>query len=90
MIAKIQSAVISYYGIDEQELFGTRRATARPRQVAIYLTRQLTRYSLPQIGIRFDKDHTTVLHAVQKIKALLPEDDKLAADVEALTESLER
>lgn len=65
------------------------RAIAFPRQVAMYLARQLTTASLLEIGRAFGgKDHTTVLHAVEKIHLLLQEDPKLRKTVETLTQGI--
>jgi chromosomal replication initiator protein len=61
------------------------RMVARPRQVAMYLAKQLTQRSLPEIGKRFGgRDHTTVMHAVRKIEELTRIDQALAEDVEML------
>ena len=61
------------------------RAYARPRQVAMYLCKQLTNRSLPEIGRRFgERDHTTVMHGVRQIEELMATDSQLADDVELL------
>jgi len=66
------------------------RVIARPRQVAMYLAKQLTPRSLPEIGRRFGgRDHTTVMHAVKKVDELLAEDDGLVRDVETLRRRLQ-
>ncbi len=66
------------------------RAVARPRQVAMYLSKQLTSRSLPEIGRAFGgRDHTTVMHAVRKIEELVKLDSAFAEDVELLTRMLE-
>jgi chromosomal replication initiator protein len=66
------------------------RAVARPRQVAMYLSKQLTSRSLPEIGRAFGgRDHTTVMHAVRKIEELVKTDSAFAEDVELLTRMLE-
>ena len=70
----------------------TRRArvVARPRQVAMYLAKQLTPRSLPEIGRKFGgRDHTTVMHAVKKIEELIASDNSLAEDVELLRRMLQ-
>ena len=65
------------------------RAIARPRQAAMWLAKQLTTRSLPDIGRRFGgRDHTTVLHAVRRIEALKAGDAQLARDLETLTRKL--
>jgi chromosomal replication initiator protein len=66
------------------------RAVARPRQVAMYLSKQLTSRSLPEIGRAFGgRDHTTVMHAVRKVEELVKLDTAFAEDVELLTRMLE-
>ena len=66
------------------------RAVARPRQVAMYLSKQLTARSLPEIGRKFGgRDHTTVMHAVRKVDELSQADVSFAEDVELLRRMLE-
>lgn len=87
----IQKAVAEYYGMKQADLLSDRRnrAVARPRQTAMWLCKQLTTRSLPDIGRRFGgRDHTTVLHAVRKIEELKGVDAPIAADVEALLRKL--
>ena len=87
----IQKAVSEYYGMKQADLLSDRRnrAIARPRQVAMWLCKQLTTRSLPDIGRRFGgRDHTTVLHAVRKVEELKGVDAPIAADVEALLRKL--
>jgi chromosomal replication initiator protein len=63
---------------------------ARPRQIAMYLSKQLTPRSLPEIGRRFGgRDHTTVIHAVKQIEKLRAADTEIDADVRLLLRSLE-
>lgn len=88
LIADIQAVVAEYFGIPVLEMKSQRRArtVARPRQVAIYLARRITRHSLPEIGRRFDRDHTTVIHAirtVEKLRADDPEIDRAVRTLEA-------
>ena len=65
------------------------KAIAFPRQVAMYLARQMTHSSLSEIGRAFGgKDHTTVLHAVDKIQTLLQEDPKFRKTVDGLVQSI--
>lgn len=87
----IQKTVAEYYGLRQADLLCERRnrALARPRQVAMWLCKQLTTRSLPDIGRRFGgRDHTTVLHGVRRIEELKSVDAPLAADLEALTRKL--
>jgi len=66
------------------------RAIARPRQVAMYLAKQLTSRSLPEIGRKFGgRDHTTVMHAVRKVDELCALDSAFSEDVELLRRMLE-
>ncbi len=90
-IDEIQKKVSEYFNISVKELQSSRRArtVARPRQVAMYLAKQLTSRSLPEIGRKFDRDHTTVMHAVRKVEELIIEDQALAESVDALRRSLE-
>jgi len=91
-IDDIQRKVAEHYNIRLTEMASARRsrAVARPRQVAMYLAKQLTSRSLPEIGRRFgNRDHTTVLHAVNKITELMAEDPSFAEDVTLLRKMLE-
>ena len=91
-IEDIQKRVAEYYNIKVTEMSSARRAqmVARPRQVAMYLCKQLTQRSLPEIGRRFgNRDHTTVMHAVRKIEQLRQADTGFAEDVELLRRMLE-
>ncbi|MBN9319956.1 MAG: chromosomal replication initiator protein DnaA [Caulobacterales bacterium] len=90
-IDDIQKATAEHYGMKQADLISERRnrSIARPRQAAMWLAKQLTTRSLPDIGRRFGgRDHTTVLHAVRRIEALRGEDASLARDLEALTRKL--
>ncbi len=91
-IEEIQRKVAEHYRIRFNEMTSQRRARniARPRQVAMYLAKQLTSRSLPDIGKRFgDRDHTTVMHAVGRVVALMATDAAFAEDVELLRRMLE-
>jgi len=90
-IDEIQKKVAEHFNISVKELQSSRRArtVARPRQVAMYLAKQLTSRSLPEIGRKFDRDHTTVMHAVRKVEELILEDQNLAEDIEILRRTLE-
>lgn len=81
---EILARVATYYGVSMEELLGPRRnrAVAMARQVAMYLVRDLTSLSLPQIGRALgDRDHTTVMYGVEKIAALFEKDDALRHQV---------
>ncbi len=90
-IDEIQKKVAEYFNISVKELQSSRRArtVARPRQIAMYLAKQLTSRSLPEIGRKFDRDHTTVMHAVRKVEELVVEDSSLAENVDTLRRMLE-
>ena len=91
-IEEIQRRVAEHYNIKLSEMSSERRAraVARPRQVAMFLSKQLTARSLPEIGRKFGgRDHTTVMHAVKKIEQLRQSDAGIAEDVELLRRMLE-
>ena len=91
-IDEIQKRVAEHYNIRLSDMHSARRAraVARPRQVAMFLCKQLTPRSLPEIGRKFGgRDHTTVMHAVRKIEELRATDRTLAEDVELLRRMLE-
>ncbi|MDB5368605.1 MAG: dnaA [Roseomonas sp.] len=91
-IEEIQRKVAEHYNIRLTDMSSARRArnVARPRQVAMYLAKQLTSRSLPEIGRRFgNRDHTTVMHAVSRIAELMQADVSFAEDVELLRRMLE-
>lgn len=80
-VAEIQRAVAEHFGMRLAEMTSHRRAraVARPRQVAMYLARELTPLSLPQIGRHFGgRDHTTVMHAVAVIAKVAAVDPRIA------------
>jgi chromosomal replication initiator protein len=86
-IEDIQKRVAEHYGIKLADMHSARRArvVARPRQVAMYLAKQLTPRSLPEIGRRFGgRDHTTVMHAIKKIEELRASDSVISEDIELL------
>ena len=89
---EIQKRVAEHFKIRVSDMSSARRsrAVARPRQVAMYLSKQLTSRSLPEIGRAFGgRDHTTVMHAVRKVEELVKLDTAFAEDVELLTRMLE-
>jgi chromosomal replication initiator protein len=91
-IDEIQRRVCEHFRIRQSEMGSPRRAreVARPRQIAMYLAKQLTQRSLPEIGRRFGgRDHTTVIHAVRKIEELRAADAEIDADVRLLMRQLE-
>jgi chromosomal replication initiator protein len=91
-IEEIQKRVAEHFSIRLTDMSSARRAraVARPRQVAMYLAKQLTQRSLPEIGRRFgNRDHTTVMHAVSRVGELMTRDAGFAEDVELLRRLLE-
>ena len=91
-IEEIQKRVAEHYGIRLADMQSARRAraVARPRQVAMYLAKQLTPRSLPEIGRKFGgRDHTTVIYAIRKIEELRTGDPSLSDDIETLRRLLQ-
>lgn len=91
-IDEIQRRVAEYYNLRLGDLLSARRArvVARPRQVAMYLAKQLTTRSLPEIGRKFGgRDHTTVMHAIRKIEELKATDITIREDVDVLFRMLQ-
>jgi chromosomal replication initiator protein len=91
-IEDIQKLVASHYSVSRADILSSRRTAAvvKPRQVAMFLAKMLTPRSLPEIGRRFGgRDHTTVLHAVRKIEALLQNDPSLRDTLELLKRMLQ-
>ncbi len=90
-IEEIQKRVAEHFNIRVADMHSARRArsVARPRQIAMYLSKQLTSRSLPEIGRKFGgRDHTTVMHAVKKVGELALHDQDFAEDVELLRRML--
>ena len=91
-IEEIQRKVAEHWNIRLTDMSSARRAraVARPRQVAMFLAKQLTSRSLPEIGRKFgNRDHTTVMHAVSRVTELMEVDTAFAEDVELLRRMLE-
>jgi chromosomal replication initiator protein len=91
-IDEIQKRVAEHYHMRISDMVSARRAraVARPRQVAMYLAKQLTSRSLPEIGKKFgNRDHTTVMHAVTRVTELIETDVTFAEDVDLLRKMLE-
>ena len=86
-VDRIQRAVCEIFKVTPTDMVSKRRARviARPRQVAMYLCKKLTKRSLPDIGRRFGgRDHTTVMHAVKRIESLRADDESFNAQIEAV------
>jgi len=87
----IQNLVASHFNLNIQELLSPRRSRslARPRQIAMYLAKQHTTNSLPDIGRKFsNRDHTTVIHAVKKIDELIKKDNDIRQSIDELKKKL--
>ncbi len=84
---EIQRVVSEFYQISLEDLQSTRRdrSFARPRQIAMYLTKVLTPLSLPDIALCFKRDHTTIIHAVRTVEGLMKQDSKIADQVAEIT-----
>ena len=83
-VDKIQKVVSNYFNIALSEMLSQRRSRplARPRQIAMYLSKNMTTRSLPEIGRRFaNRDHTTVIHAVKTITRLSEQDDEMKKNI---------
>jgi chromosomal replication initiator protein len=90
-VEEIQERASAAFGVSRSELVGSGRAATplNARQVAIYLTRELTDLSLPQIGRLYGgRDHSTVLNSIRRVEARLGEDQSFAAQVQALRASI--
>ena len=91
-VEEIQRKVAEHYNIRLSDMIGPKRlrTIARPRQIAMYLAKQMTTRSLPDIGRRFGVlDHTTILHGVRKVEELRAADSQLAEDLDLLRRLLE-
>jgi chromosomal replication initiator protein len=92
-IDDILRAVSRHFAVSKQDILSQRRhrSVVWPRQVGMYLAKQLTSRSLPEIGRRFgDRDHTTVLHAIRKIDKELENNTRLRDDLDELKKQLAR
>ena len=90
-VESIQNLVAAHFNLNIQELLSPRRSRslARPRQIAMYLAKQHTTNSLPDIGRKFsNRDHTTVIHAVKKIDELLKKDNDIRESVATLRKKI--
>ena len=88
----IQKTVAEYFKLKLADMYSKRRpaSIAIPRQIAMYLSKNLTSRSLPEIGRRFgNRDHTTVIHAVKKVEELRSKDNSFDEDVQLLIRMLE-
>ena len=91
-VEEIQRAVADHFDIKLSDLLSPRRAraVARPRQIAMYLSKDLTDKSLPEIGRKFgNRDHTTIMHGVKRVTQLSKDDPGIREDVEILRRRLQ-
>ncbi|MFM2422388.1 MAG: Chromosomal replication initiator protein DnaA, partial [Pseudomonadota bacterium] len=92
-IEDIIRVISRHYGVSKQDILSERRhrSIVWPRQVGMYLAKQLTSRSLPEIGRRFgDRDHTTVLHAIRKVEREIEANPRVAEEIEELKRQLQR
>ena len=90
-IEDIQKTVVSYYNISMHDFMSSRRSrsVARPRQIAMYLSKKMTTKSLPDIGRNFSgRDHTTVIHAIKKVEELMIQDKNFENEVKDINGKL--
>ena len=91
-IDEIQKKVAEHFNIKLSDMHSSRRSRiiARPRQIAMYLAKNLTTRSLPEIGRKFGgRDHTTVIHAIKKVEELKNNDSNFSEDIEILSRSIQ-
>ena len=92
-IEDILRIVSRHFAVSKQDILSDRRhrSVVRPRQIGMYLAKQLTSRSLPEIGRRFgNRDHTTVLHAIRKIDKEIGDNPRLKDEIEELKRQLNR
>jgi chromosomal replication initiator protein len=91
-VLEVAAAVAADFGVTLGQLCSARRGryVARPRQVAMLLTYELTGCSTPQIGRRLNRDHSTVLHGIAAVRRLMGEDEEFAVQVRSLRRALAR
>tara|TARA_B100000989_G_scaffold40096_1_gene25468 strand:+ start:3824 stop:5212 length:1389 start_codon:yes stop_codon:yes gene_type:complete len=90
-IEDIQKMVVDYFNLSMNDFLSSRRSRhiARPRQIAMYLSKKLTTKSLPEIGRKFTgRDHTTVIHAIKKIEELMSKDRQFEYEVQSITDRI--
>jgi chromosomal replication initiator protein len=90
-VDRIQEVVSAHFKVPRQLLISNKRSkeVAMARQVAMYLSRELTKSSLPDIGKQFHKDHTTVIHGCEKIRRLMDSDEPFKAEIDQLVSRLQ-
>ena len=90
-IETIQKEVSNYFGIKIYDIKSSKKQKniAFPRQISMYLVRRYTGASYPEIGEKFGKDHSTVIHAVKKIENLIKDDLSIKNTINSLSRSIE-
>ena len=90
LVRDIQKKVCAHYGLTMREMLSDRRGRylSRPRQIAMFLARESTIRSLPEIGRLFNRDHTTVIHAVRETMKLIERDPEAAEDIARIRASM--
>jgi chromosomal replication initiator protein len=86
MVYEIQRAVCEHFGLEKREFLSVcrERRLVRPRQIAMYLAREMTAHSMAEIGRPFGgMDHTTILHGIRNVRALMERFPEVEADVSA-------
>lgn len=89
-VVDIQNAVAAHFYLSREDFLGESRvrALARPRQIAMYMSRGLTPRSFPEIGKLFGRDHATIVHGVRQIDALVSDDAELYDAIVKITEKV--
>lgn len=87
----VRKSVCEFYGLSEDLLMGrsTLKAYAHPRKVAMYLARNMTDMSFPNLGVEFERDHTTVQSNVRSINAMVQKEGRVADEVDLLSLRIE-
>jgi chromosomal replication initiator protein len=90
LVSDIQQTVAAYFGLHAATMTSSDRRShiTRARQIAMYLASELTGHSIAEIGRRFKRDHTTVLHAMKAVAARVDADNQVAFDVSVLRERM--
>ena len=86
VVKRIIIAVAAHFDVDPHDILSDRRSSSIviPRHVAVWMTKQIRKESLPQIGVWFDRDHSTILYAVRKISRMAVEDCDFALRIAGL------
>jgi chromosomal replication initiator protein len=90
-VAEIQSAVADHYGITVEQILSPRRnaSIVWPRHVAMWLAREMTGLSFPALARQFNRDHSTIIYAGQRVIRRIQNDESAARDIDLLRQRLE-